>query len=293
MKPNYQLSPELLNNRTQFSAPFFQRFTLRHDRAPLQLNTHISKNYLFPTFYGDVSCAIGVFLCDYQKAQALLPHPEMKPVAMPKGRALVTFSCYQYKQVLGMAPYNEIAMTIPVMVGAVVNVPVLPMIVPGFKKFGFYVFHMPVTSEENRIRGQQIWGLPKAVETVEIAEDSQFSTTQAYDGEDQPYFTLRVPTQGKATAFDVSSNLYSLRDNRLLQSPTHFKGTFRVNKYLSRLWQKGGDDPKMLILGKGPRAQMLKSLDIDPQPFQFRYAATMNACFDLPNVDYVAPVGLR
>lgn len=289
MRPNNQIQPQLLDNRSQFTNPFFQRFKLRHADNPLKLNDQVSKNYLFPTLYGNVSCAIGVFLCDYQKAQELLPHPKMKPVAMPKGRALVTFSCYQYKQVLGIAPYNEIAMTIPVMVDPAFNVPVLPMIIPGFKKFGYYVFHMPVTSQENQIRGRKIWGLPKDVETVEITEDSQFSTTKAIDRHDNHYFTLKVPTTGKATDFNVCSNLYSRLDDQLLQSPTHFKGTFNVNKYSNRLWQTKGDDPKVLTIGDGPKAKMLKALQIEPQPFQFRYAPNMNACFDLANRGFVAP----
>ncbi|BBN82026.1 hypothetical protein PA25_20110 [Pseudoalteromonas sp. A25] len=289
MQPNYQIAPSLLDNRSQFSSPFFNRFELRHASSPLKLNEQVSKNYLFPTLYGDVSCAIAVFLCDYKRAQALLPHPKMKPVAMPRGRALVTFSCYQYKRVLGLAPYNEIAMTIPVMVDPLVNVPVLPMLMQSLDKFGYYVFHMPVTSEENRIRGREIWGLPKEVETVEIQTDNHYCTSRAIDAKGDHYLTLKVPTQGKAQHFDVASNLYSRLGTKLLQSPTHFKGGFNVNKNISRLWQKGEDDPKFLILGHGPKAQMLRELEIEPQPLETRYTAHMDACFDLANSNFVAP----
>lgn len=289
MKPNYHIEPGLVDNQSQFDHAFFQQFKLRHADSPLMLRDDINKDYLFPTLYGNVSCAIGVFLCDYDKAQAMLPHTKMKPVAMPKGRALVTFSCYQYKQVLGLPGYNEIAMTIPVMVDPLVNIPVLPMLLQGFKKFGYYVFHMPVTSEENRIRGNQIWGLPKFVETIDIQETRQFSTTQACDEAGNNYFSLTVPTTGKATAFDVTSNLYSRLNDALLQSETRFKGTFNLNKYSNRLWKTGGEDPGMLIIGEGPNGDMLRSLDISPQPFQFRYTANMNACFDLPNEQFKPP----
>ena len=103
----------------------------------------------FRLFYGNVTAAMGVFFCSYQKAQDLLPHSKMKPIAMGKGRSLVIFSCYEYKNVLGVAPYNEIAMTIPVMVDSSFNPPILPMIMPNFKKFGYHCFSMPVTSLEN------------------------------------------------------------------------------------------------------------------------------------------------
>lgn len=290
MKPNNIIEPGLLANDGEFTDDFFQQFVFRKAKQPLKLTDSISKDYQFPTLYGNVTCAIGIFLCDFKKAQALLPHPKMKPVPMPRGRALVTFSCYEYQRVKGVAPYNEIAMTIPVMIDPKVNIPVLPVIKDSlFSKFGYYVFHMPVTSLENRIRGNDIWGLPKVVDTIDIKVENQTSKTQATDEFGNQYFTLSVPTQGSAMAFDVKSNIYSKLGNQLLQSPTQFKAEFMVNKYMNRLWQKGGKDPGALIIGKGPYAELLHTLDIDPNPFQFRYAKQMNACFDLPNEDYKAP----
>ncbi len=289
MKPNINIEPGLLNNETQFADPFFRQFSLRSNKQPLKLTDDISKDYQFPTFYGDASCSIGVFLCDYKQAQAMLPHPKMKPVAMPKGRALVTFSCYEYRNVLGVAPYNEVAMTIPVMIDPTINIPVLPMVMDGFSKFGYYVFHMPVTSLENRIRGNSIWGLPKVVDTIEINVKGDIAKTTVTDEQGNEYFSLKVPTTGKATNFDVSSNLYSKLNNQLLQSPTQFKASFTVNKYMDRLWKKGGKDPGVLTLGTGPYAAMLRKLEIEPQPFQFRHTHHMNACFDLPNEQYQAP----
>lgn len=290
MKPNNTIEPGLLSNEAQFTDDFFQQFTFRRNKQPLKLTDDISKDYLFPTLYGDVTCAIGVFLCDYDKAKALMPHPRMKPVAMPKGRALVTFSCYEYRQVRGVLPYNEIAMTIPVMIDPSINVPVLPMIMDGmFKNFGYYVFHMPVTSLENRIRGSDIWGLPKVVDTIDISVENGTSRILATDEQGNEYFSLKVPTSGKATAFDVRSNIYSKLGNQLQQSPTQFKASFNVTKYMDRLWKTGGHNPGVLKLGNGPYADMLRNLEIEPQPFQFRFASHMKACFDLPNEHYQAP----
>lgn len=291
MKANHHIEPDLLDNQQAFTDPFFKRFKVRHNKQPLALADSLTKNYLFPTFYADVSCAIAVFLCDYKSACELLPHPEMKPVKMPRGRALVTFSCYEYRNVLNVAPYNEIAMTIPVQIAPKIDVPVLPMLMEKqFKKFGYHVFHMPVTSLENRIRGNQIWGLPKVVNDIDITVEKGFSTIIATDEAGNDYFRLKVPTEGSPQAFDVQSNLYSQLGNDLLQSQTAFKGTFAMNKHMDRLWRK--DNPKddtYLKIGSGPQGDLLRALNIESQPFQFRYTPSMNACFDLPNDDYVAP----
>src|SRR6185437_11613763 len=172
MKPTLEIPDGLLDNSASFRVPFFQRFRLRHAPRPLQLTDTITKDYLFPTLYADVTCAVGIFLCDYDRARALLPHPKLRPVRMTLGRSLVVFSCYEYRTVLGVPPYNEIAMTIPVLLDPKVDVPVLPMVLNVFEAFGYYVFSMPVTSLENRIRGNEIWGLPKVTQEIEQYEES-------------------------------------------------------------------------------------------------------------------------
>ena len=292
MKPLTEISPELLDNSEFFKNEFFNRFKLRHADAPLKLNENIEKNYQFPTFYGDVCCAMAVFFCSYKHAKAMLPDAKMEPVSMGKGRALVIFSCYEYRNVLGVAPYNEIAMTIPVMLSPGINIPVLPMVLPGFKNFGYYCFSMPVTSLENKIRGQKIWGLPKIVEEIPITHEGNICHIQSIDSEKRTYLDLKIPTQGKSTDFDVSSYLYSIKDHRLLQSETNFQGNFKITKHMNLLFKKGKKpDIEYLKIGDGPSADVLKNLEIEEHPFQLRYCSSMNSCFDLPNPGFTAGNG--
>ena len=287
MRPTTDISPTLLENTTAFRDPFYQRFALRRAARPLALTDTISKDYLFPTLYADVTCAIGIFLCDYERARAILPHPAMRPVRMTLGRSLVAFSCYEYKNVLGVAPYNEIAMTIPVLVGTRLDVPVLPMVVSGMPGFGYYVFGMPVTSRENQLRGNKIWGLPKVTQEIDIDEAGGECVTAAREDDGRPYFTLRVPTGGKPTRFDVRAHLYSRLGGRILRSQTCFRATFAVQKHM-RLLAKRDAVPErdFLELGDGPSADVLRSLRIERHPFQFRFARHMTAAFDLPDPSY-------
>ena len=299
MKATSTVSPEFLDNRQQFTDPFFQRFTLHKRNEPLQLTDNISKDYNFPTFYGNVTCSQAIFLCDYEKAQALLPHPAMKPVNMLGGRSLVAVASYIYRNVMNVAPYNEIALTIPVMIKPTINVPVLPMLINGFSNFGYYVFSMPVTSKENEIRGRKIWGLPKVVHDIDITTRGGICETRATDEQGNDYLRIRVPTEGKPTAFDVTANIYSRLGNRLLQSPTHFKAGFKLQKNMGLLLSSGKsanktankatDQAPAIELGQGPYAEVLRELNLVPTPLQTRYAQQMNACFDLHNPEYQAP----
>ena len=212
-------------------------------------------------------------------------HPRIKPVKMTKGRSLVAFSCYEYKNVLNLAPYNEVAMTIPVMVDPRINLPVLPMILPAFSNLGYYVFSMPVTSLENQIRGVKIWGLPKVVQEIDIQEAGGDCVTTAMEASGEPYLKLRVPTEAKPTKFDVSSYLYTRLGNDLLQSQTWFKGTFHVTKHMNVLFKKNvPPDREYIKIYDTPSGKVLRELDIEEHPFQFRFARHMNSCFDLPRV---------
>lgn len=286
MKRTLDVPAEILENTADFKDDFFVRFPLRHADSPLQLNDKISKNYLFPTFYSDVTCAQAIFMCSYEKAARLLAeklHPRIKPVRMTKGRAIAAFSCYEYKKVLGVRPYNEIAVAIPVMVNASFSPPVLPM-VRNFEHFGYYIASMPVTSEENRIRGNKIWGLPKVTQDIDIRREGATSVTTAMEEDGKAYLTLRIPTTGPLTNFNASSFLYSKLDGKIIRSPTKFTGVFHVVKNMKLLFNKGViPETPCIQLGDSKSAEMLRDLEIEQSAFQFRYIEGMRSCFDLPD----------
>jgi hypothetical protein len=284
MEATHTVRPDKPANDDQFGDPFFRRFTLRPAEKPLELMDGIAKTYPFPTLYHDVGCAIGIFLCDYGAAAALMPHPRLKPVRMTRGRSLVIFSCYEYRQVLQVWPYNEIAMTIPVLANAWFRPRVLPMLASAlFPRFGYHVFAMPVTSKENQLRGNRLWGLPKVTQRIDIEKAGGDCVTRAFDEEGKAYFTLRVPTAGTPVDFDVTGSLYSALDGRVLRSRTSFQGRFAVTKHPRGLWKKGlVPEREYLTIGDGAAAKALRGLGIEPQPFQLRYSPSMNAAFDLP-----------
>jgi len=286
MKATKSVRPDGPPNDASFRDTFFRRFHLRDHT--LALEDGITKTYPFPTLYADVGCSIGIFFCDYAAAERLMPHPHIKPVKMPRGKSLVIFSCYEYRQVLHVWPYNEIAMTIPVMANASFAPPMLPMLASGlFKRFGYFVFDMPVTSRENQLRGNKQWGLPKITRDIDIETGDDVCTTTAKGEDGEPFFTLAVPTRGKPTDFDVRGHLFSKRDGQILKARTCFLGRFNVTKHMGTLLAAGREPSRpWLTIGAGPDAERLRGLDIEPHPFQFRYTPSMSACFDLPMPEF-------
>lgn len=285
MKPSLDIPEGLLDNVNEFSEDFYKRFTLRHAPGPIKLTDDIEKNYQFPTFYGDVTCAMAICFCNYQKALEVVQKdlgPKVKPVGMGSGRALVAFSNYEYKKVNGVRPYNEIAVAIPIMVNSSFSPPILPMVMGSFSHFGYYIAHMPVTSYENTLRGHKIWGLPKVTQEIDIVQDGDECVTTAFEDDGKPYLTIRVPKDGKKQIFDETGYLYSRHDGVLKRSKTNFKADFAVTKNMKTLFNSDVSPEKSYIeIGDSPSAKMLNDLEISKLPFQFRYAEHMTACFDL------------
>jgi hypothetical protein len=273
----------LLKNEDKFSDPFFQRFKLTTRKV--KLGDVMEKEYPFPTLYGDVTCAQAIYLCSYEKALALMPHPKIKPVRMPGKRAVLAISCYEYKNVLGIPPYNEIAFTI----AAEVDKDKSPVLLPLLKNTnsGFYVFSMPVTSRENCLRGNYIWGLPKVTERIDITQEGGECVIKSFEADGTEYFRLRVPVSGKPTEFDTKTYLFSKLNGKILKAETNFKATMNVNMFAKTLISKNAKPKKeYLTLSDTKSGKALKDLEISPLPLQFRYAEHMTACFDYYDESY-------
>ncbi len=285
MKPSFDIPKEILDNKDEFSEDFYKRFTLRHAPEPIKLQEGIEKNYTFPTFYGDVTCAMAICFCNFDKATAVVQKDlgsKVKPVSMGSGRSLVAFSNYEYKKVNGVCPYNEIAVAIPIMVNTSFSPPILPMIMSSFSHFGYYIAHMPVTSHENTLRGHKIWGLPKVTQEIDIRKKGNDCITTAMEEDGTPYLTIRVPMNGQPTEFDESGYLYTRHDGKLKRAQTNFKAGFAITKNVKTLYNSSATPDRSYIeIGSSKSTEMLSSLEIAPLPFQFRYAEHMTACFDL------------
>jgi hypothetical protein len=266
----------LLANEDKFQDDFYKRFQLV--KRKVRLTDTLEKEYQFPTLYGDVTCAQAIFLCSYEAALRLMPHEKVRPVRARRDRAVMAVSCYEYKNVLGIPPYNEIAFTIAVEVNKMRSPVLLPLVFNNYS--GYYVFSMPVTSKENCLRGNNIWGLPKVTQEIDIDASGGEAVVAAYENGTE-YFRLRVPKAGKLTRMDETTYLFPKLNGRILKAETNFKGEFLIAKNMGVLLNPAKKPEKpFLTVGATPCGEVLKELRLDPMPLQLRYAEHMTACFD-------------
>ena len=282
MKVLEKFDGSLLSNGDKFQDPFYKRFQLK--KRKVRLTASMEKEYDFPTFYGDVTCAQAIFLCSYSAAQLLMPHPAVKPVRALKNHAVMAVSCYEYKNVMGIPPYNEIAFTIAVDVEKKKSPVLLPLMRNSYS--GYFVFSMPVTSRENCLRGNNIWGLPKVTQEINIGVSDGETFVTAFEGKTE-YFRLRVPMIGKPTSMDETTYLFPKINGVVHRAETNFMGDFLIQKNLGVLLNPGKKPAKpYLTIGDTACGRVLKNLQLSPMPLQLRYVEHMAACFDFYDETY-------
>jgi hypothetical protein len=196
------------------------------------------------------------------------------------GRSIVAISCYEYRKVRGVRPYNEIAVAVPVNLAGKPGLPVLGAFASGTDS-GYYIAAMPVTSEENRLRGHHFWNLPKITRGIDIAEEGGSCRFISRDEDGRADFSLQVPMRGKTKLLSVRSFLAVNKGGQVLRCPTAFEGNFEMVVDASTLFGSSRK-PEALTLGKGAVSDLLRRLGTELTPLQTRYAATMNSYFDLP-----------
>ena len=220
-----------------------------------------------------------------EAVRAVLPSPDLHPVRLPGGRAIISVTSIRHEEVtasgvdgLALLPYGEIA------VAAVVTrrpaPPLLPLVAPAFSGIvaGTFVLHMPVTSKAARDAGRSM-GYPKFTADIEF-EDSIETVRATLSEGGHRIFTHTVRPAGQPTVSGGPYRLYSVHVGQLLEQSCPGFGLLRGR------WGRGCG---LLELGDHQVADELRALDIQPRSFAAMQLSA--ARMSLPGVRTVGPAG--
>ena len=220
-----------------------------------------------PIRYLDLSALMGVFTASAEKLQALLPSKRLKPALLTPGRGVVSFAAFEYRELIDWPGYNEFGISIPVLYEPNVNIPALPLLGPQwFKTYGLYVRHLPVTTEQARDGGIEIWGFPKFVAEITF-EDTGESLRCQLRAEGQDIIALegkKLPTGPRSMDWPT----YTVKDGELLKTRFQVQGEIGVSML------RGG---ATYTLGDHPIADELRSLDIGDSAVQLMYGPQLQS----------------
>ncbi len=218
--------------------------------------------FRFPIRYFDYSLMGAVFPASITRLQRVLPSQKLRPVETTSGMATVVLVAMEVRSIDGMGPYSELHVMIPVTYQTPDNVSGLP---------GFYYLHLPVTTEEARVGGVEIYGFPKFIADISFEETGEIKRCRVRARE-RDIITLEV--RKSATEFQsYDTYAYTLKNDQLLRTLSQVQGQNSTN------YIKGGAS---FTLGDHPVALQLEALEMDKISVKHRYAPQLKMLQYLP-----------
>lgn len=125
-----------------------------------------------PQRYLDWSLMLAHFPASAAAVKGFLPEDSgLEPVTIAPGIGLVTLAAFDYRVPQTLKPYYEVGVMFPVRYRPLLSLPAVPLFRPEwFSDLGFYIWQLPVTTQEACDAGRAVWNFPKSVGQIEFTE---------------------------------------------------------------------------------------------------------------------------
>lgn len=220
-----------------------------------------------PVFYYDNTAMTAIYTASTAMVRRLLPRHDMHPVEVKRGRALVAFTAFEYRD-SDIDPYNEFSISFPITFQKK-NIPGLTVLsMMARRYFTAYVWQLPVTTERARIGGVEMYGYPKFLADIVFSDEgSMLSCALSEKGEN--ILTLKgkklKTSQEKVNRFKT----FSIKEGVPLAANVYMN-PLEFGKSISK-------KAAQLTLGDHDIAKQLRSLDLSEKPLFFQYMPMMEA----------------
>ena len=211
-----------------------------------------------PILYPDVHSMWVYFSAPIHKVRALLPTDRLKPISMGNGNALYGIVCFEYRDTT-IGSYNEVGIGVPCRLDPSINIPILPALFHRFFSVGFYVHHLPVTTQIAYDAGVEIWGLPKFVAQITFEETGTWRRCML-EADGQEILTLEVTYVLRNLQLETYDfQTFSVKDKHVLKIPVQSQG---------HVWTSRKAECARLHLGDHPLSEELRSLQLNTKPLK-------------------------
>jgi hypothetical protein len=242
--------------------PFFA------DRVDEIVLTSSGQPLRLPLRYQESSTFTAHFLAPTAAVQAALPSPRLTPHAVEPGRTLVSVTAFNHRR-SDLAPYHELGVFIPATYQSDREYEALT---------GAYCLTLPVTTEEARGAGSDVWGFPKYLADIAI-EESEAGCRCEVSADGQPIVTFEVGVVAVAGQPEREElPMLTVHGHALLHIPVVSEG---------RRGRRDDGEGTRLILGDHPRAAILRQLQLGSAVGQSR---SLQAKALLPAADRRVPL---
>jgi hypothetical protein len=202
-------------------APFPDGITVKEFEVTVDGRT---RRVELPQRYYDWSFMMAHFPAPTRRVRHLLPDDRLTAVEIAPGIAMVSLAAFEYRKMATLEPYNEFAIMVPVRYEPDWNIPLLPLLCPDHYEVGFWVHHLPVTTEEARDVGIGVWGFPKVVAEIEFRDIGW--TRRCKLREDGEHVLTLSAAVGETRLAARSFYAYSVLDDELLKTLVDTRGHY-------------------------------------------------------------------
>jgi hypothetical protein len=221
------------------------------------------RRWQFPIRYYDLTMISASFPAPVAAVQKILPTGALKPVQLMPDLAVVNLVAFEYHHIDQLAPYNEFMVAVPVLYKTSDQGPGLP---------GGYVFHLPVSTEEARCAGVELYGFPKFLAEITF-EDASQARSCGVRADGRGIISLEVKkTDTKKTQLP-DAYPYTVKNSQLLRTRTQWQAQAGIAEV------KGGAS---FTLGDHRIAEQLRALELGKASVRHLYATQGQAMLHLP-----------
>jgi len=235
--------------------------------------TEPSTPVTLPIRYRDAESMMAFFPLPTRHVKGLLPCPKMKPVEVVPGYALLALVAFEYRDT-DIGPYNELGICFPILYNNPVSLPFLPMLFEKrYPRLGFYVHHLPVTTDVACRAGREIYGYPKFVAQIGFEETDEQRICHLHEG-GKHILSLAVDRpEGRQREEERDLVTYSILEGQAL------KTVVRTKMYIERRRIRGAD----ITLGDHFISRDLRRFEVSPTIIESRFADEMEAVLPAPS----------
>lgn len=247
------------------------------NKQTITLSTGLSVD--LPFKYYDFRWINAVFPASYDRITEILPSEKLKPLKSTPGRAVISFSAFEYHNVEGLQPYNEFTISIPVQYEPSINFPGMgfiyyPIYAPErYSRYGVYIMHLPVTIQDAVTPGVEIFGFPASLGDIEIS-DTQRSCRCTFRSNGKDVLFLEVK-KVKTVQRRILFHAYTVKNGKLVRSLNETEGKYGITTRMP-----GGAS---FELGEGPIADQLRELRIGKTTIGRIYATNVQSMLHAPS----------
>lgn len=215
---------------------------------------------------------VSYFEADLDTLRPLIPHPKIHPIRRGSHKSVLAV-IQTYCSHASIPPYKSVSLAIPVTLGKWPAPSYLPLLFEeSWLNKGFYIYREGITTSEAYETRTEIWGYP--VFLAEIENQMVDESTQEVElSEEERILTLRIKRPKYVREYPKDVKFYSIKQNVVCENILRTESSIESNR---------APDSSMIVFGKHPLGQQLKSMNIGPHALETRYFLDMKAISPYP-----------